>query len=57
MTHHEETDAGIADEFDLATLLVVAGAVLFVIPEPITSVLGVGLIALGVLGWLASQLL
>lgn len=57
MSQHEETRSGIVPEFDVTTLLVVAGTVLFVVPEPITSVLGAGLIALGLLGWLASHLL
>ena len=37
---------------DLPTLLVVVGAVLFVIPDPVTTVAGLLLIVLGVVAWL-----
>ena len=45
---------GIASLWDesLITLLIVGGAILFVIPEPATSALGVLLVTLGVLAWL-----
>ncbi|MDS0475330.1 hypothetical protein [Natrinema sp. 1APR25-10V2] len=39
-------------EYGLGTLLVAAGAVLFLFPEPITSTAGIVLIGVGVLVWL-----
>jgi hypothetical protein len=37
----------------MITLLIVAGAVLFLFPEPATSALGIVLLGIGVFGWLA----
>ncbi|MFC7139016.1 hypothetical protein ACFQMA_04080 [Halosimplex aquaticum] len=46
-----DDDGGWWDE-GLITALIVAGAVLFVIPEPATSGIGILLLAIGVLAWL-----
>lgn len=43
-------------KYGLGALLVAAGVVLFVFPEPITSTAGIALIAVGVLIWLAGLL-
>lgn len=43
-------------KYGLGTLLVVAGAVLFFFPEPITSTVGLALIGVGALIWLVSWL-
>ncbi|WP_254531445.1 hypothetical protein [Natrinema gelatinilyticum] len=43
-------------KYGLGTLLVAAGAVLFLFPEPITSTAGVVLIGAGVLLWLVGWL-
>lgn len=52
-TEVDEGD-GVASLWDegLITLLIVGGAILFVIPEPATSALGVLLVTLGVIAWL-----
>lgn len=47
----EEDDESWWDE-GLIGLLLVVGVVLFLFPEPATSALGIGLIAVGVLAWL-----
>lgn len=46
-----DTGGGWLDE-GLITLLIVAGAALFVFPEPATSGLGILLLSLGVVAWL-----
>lgn len=46
----DESDDGWLDEGIIGTILVV-GVVLFLIPEPSTSALGILLIVIGVLGW------
>lgn len=46
----DESDESWLDEGIIGTLLVV-GVVLFLIPEPSTSALGILLIVIGVLGW------
>lgn len=40
-----------------AALLLVVGIILFFFPEPFTSLIGIGLIILGVLTWLADYFL
>ncbi|GAA0662184.1 hypothetical protein ACFQDG_06910 [Natronoarchaeum mannanilyticum] len=47
---HDADDDGWLDEGIIGTLLVV-GVVLFLVPEPSTSALGILLIVIGVLGW------
>lgn len=49
--YDEDTDGSLWDE-GLITLLIVAGAVLFLFPEPATSGLGVLLLSIGVVAWL-----
>lgn len=39
----------------LYSLLVVVGAVLFVVPEPASSLLGLGLMLAGAVGWLVTR--
>ncbi|MFB6139792.1 MAG: hypothetical protein ABEJ26_05085 [Halosimplex sp.] len=46
-----ERDTGTWWDEGLITLLIVAGAILFVFPEPATSGLGVILLAVGILAW------
>lgn len=41
-------------KYGLGALLVAAGAVLFVFPEPLTSTAGIGLMLVGGVIWLAS---
>lgn len=40
-------------EEEQATLLIIIGVILFIIPEPITSVIGIITIILGVATWVA----
>lgn len=40
----------------LISLLLVAGVVLFLIPEPATSTIGIALVALGAVAWAADAL-
>ncbi|GAB3669734.1 hypothetical protein GCM10028856_18040 [Halopiger thermotolerans] len=47
----EDDDGSLWDE-GLITLLIVAGVVLFLFPEPATSGLGILLLSVGVLAWL-----
>lgn len=49
-----ETDGSWLDE-GIITLLVVVGIVLFLIPEPGTSTLGLLLIGIGVVAWVADM--
>lgn len=44
-------------KYGLGGLLVIVGIILFVIPEPATSGLGIALIVIGALVWLVSWLL
>lgn len=50
-----EDDESLWDE-GLFSLLIVAGAILFVFPEPATSLIGVILLLIGGLGWLFDAL-
>lgn len=43
-------------KYGLGALLVVAGAALFLFPEPVTSTIGIGLIGVGAIVWLVSWL-
>lgn len=52
----EETDDGSWLDEGTITLLLVAGVVLFVFPEPSTSAIGALLIAAGLGGWLVNAL-
>ncbi|WP_247731039.1 hypothetical protein [Halovivax limisalsi] len=47
----EDADGSLWDE-GLITLLIVAGVVLFLFPEPATSALGILLLSIGVIAWL-----
>lgn len=47
----EDSDGSLWDE-GLITLLLVAGVLMFVFPEPITSGVGILLISIGVVAWL-----
>lgn len=52
----EETFKEFSQEYSeegLATLLIVTGAILFVFPEPITSVVGIGLLLTGAATWVS----
>lgn len=49
--YDEDDDGSLWDE-GLITLLIVAGVVLFLFPEPATSGLGVLLLSIGVIAWL-----
>lgn len=49
-------DGSLVDE-GLITLLIVVGAVLFLIPEPATSAIGALLLFVGAVGWLVDWLL
>lgn len=59
----EELDDDVYEEDDswwdlgLAGILLVAGVVLFLFPEPITSGIGVLLVVVGVIVWLADVLM
>ena len=41
----------------LVALLLISGVILFVFPEPATSMLGIALIVLGVIAWAADALM
>lgn len=43
------------DSVGVATLLVAAGVLLFVVPEPLTSILGLLLVLAGAGSWLAGR--
>lgn len=47
----------VGSDSSIASTLVLAGAVLFVIPEPVTSVLGAFVLLCGVVAWMAGHLL
>lgn len=51
-----DDDGSLVDE-GLITLLIVTGAVLFLIPEPATSAIGALLLFVGAVGWLVDWLL
>lgn len=52
----EDGDGGLLEE-GLITLLIVTGAVLFLIPEPATSAVGVLLLFVGAVAWLLDWML
>jgi hypothetical protein len=41
----------------LASWVILAGAILFVVPEPITSFLGVAVMVIGLLMWIGGKVL
>lgn len=57
----EETDTADGEEShwdeSLFSLLLIAGVILFIFPEPVTSFLGVFLLLTGAIGWLVSEIL
>jgi len=56
----DETTGESAEQYveeGLAALLLVVGIILFFFPEPFTSMLGIGLIIIGVLVWIADYFL
>lgn len=53
-TSTTSSDGGIKGKFSsgkLATLLIVAGVILFIFPEPMTSMAGIVLVLAGVASW------
>lgn len=52
----EESDDGSWLDEGLISLLLVAGVVLFLFPEPATSAIGIGLVTLGALAWIIDWL-
>lgn len=52
---HAETDEDLWDE-GLLSLLIVTGAILFVFPEPGTSIIGAVLLLIGAIGWLVDAM-
>ncbi|SFG87753.1 hypothetical protein SAMN04488063_3191 [Halopelagius inordinatus] len=52
----DDDDGSLVDE-GLISLLIVVGAVLFLIPEPATSAIGALLLFVGAVGWLVDWLL
>ena len=53
----EEDEGGSWWDEGLIGLLLVTGVVLFFFPEPFTSTVGIALIALGVIAWIADALM
>lgn len=57
----EETDTDNSDESHwgegIFSLLLIAGVILFIFPEPITSFVGILLLLTGAVGWLISKLI
>jgi UPF0716 family protein affecting phage T7 exclusion len=43
-------------EEEQATLLIIVGFVLFIIPEPITSIIGIIVLIIGILTWVSDWL-
>ena len=56
-TYAEEDDDGSWWDEGLIALLLVTGVILFFFPEPFTSTIGIALIALGVIAWVADALM
>lgn len=55
VSRRDESDDGWLTEGAI-TMLLVIGVALFLFPEPATSAVGIGLIAVGVIGWLVDWL-
>ena len=53
---YEEDDGSWWDE-GLIGLLLIAGVVLFFFPEPTTSIIGIALLAIGVVAWIIDWIL
>ena len=53
----QSKSAGLLGSVDGWTALAAVGLVLFVLPEPITSVIGVLVVLVAAVGWLAGRLL
>ena len=53
----QSKSAGLLGSVDGWTALAAVGLVLFVLPEPITSVVGVLVVLVAAVGWLAGRLL